>query len=140
MNTIHIILIIAAAVAAVVGGIYIVMPLAVKKGLNVSGALSATGTVLGAVGTAIDGVQLLLPANATLGVIDMIVEYAQKGVEAAEQMYKASQIEKEQRKITATNMVYDCLALAGIERTEQIDSIVSGMIEAAVLALPATNK
>ena len=140
MDPIYIFLIILGAVAAVVSGIYIVIPMAVKKGIDLSGVLTTTTTVLDTVETAIDGVQLLLPENPTLTLIDKIVEWAQKGAEAAEQMYKASQIEKDERNKTAIDLVYQCLGVAKIERTPQIDSIIAGMIEAAVLALPKTNK
>jgi hypothetical protein len=140
MNPVYTLLIIVGIVAAVVGGIYIVIPYAVKKGLNVSGVLETTTTVLNTVETALDGVQLLLPENPTLDLIDRIVDWAKKGAEAAEQMYKASLISKDERNQQAKDLVYECLSVANIERTEQIDSIVSGMIEAAVLALPKTDK
>ena len=140
MDPIYIFLIILGAVAAVVSGIYVVIPMAVKKGIDLSGVLTTTTTVLDTVETAIDGVQLLLPENPTLTLIDKIVEWAQKGAEAAEQMYKASLISKDERNQQAKDLVYECLSVANIERTEQIDSIVSGMIEAAVLALPKTDK
>lgn len=140
MENINILLVVLGAVVVIVGGIYVIIPLAVKKGLNVSGVLEATSTVLDTVGTAIEGVELLLPENSTLELIDKIVDWAKKGAESAEQMYKAALIDKDERNQRAKDLVYDCLAVANIERTEQIDKIVSGMIEAAVLALPKTNK
>jgi hypothetical protein len=133
------ILIIIAAVAAAVFGSWIVMPWAIKKGLNVPGVIETTESLLGTAETVVDGLQLLLPENSTLSVVDLIVDYAKKAVDAAEQMYKASQIKAEERKATATSLVNTCLAIVGVERTDEIDKAISGMIEAAVLALPKTK-
>ena len=140
MNPIYILLIILGLAAIVVGGVYVIIPYAVKKGIDVSGILTNTTTVLDTVDTALDGIQLLLPGNATLDIVDTIIGYAKKAAEAAEQMYKASQIAKDERNAKAKEIVYECLSVAKIERTTQIDNIVSGMIEAAVFALPETNK
>ena len=140
MEPIYMILIVVGMAAAVFLGIYIVMPIAIKKGLNVSKVLNTTNTVLNTVDTAIDGVQLLLPDNKALEVVDKIIGYAQKATEAAEQMYKASQIQADERNETAIGIVYECLAVAGIEKTPKIEKVVVGMIEAGVYALPKTNK
>lgn len=140
MNPIYILLIVLGVAALVIGVVYIVMPYAIKRGLNVEGVLNTTNTVLQTVEAALDGVQLLLPDNAKLGIVAQIIDWSQEGAKAAEQMYKASLIAKEERNPEAKKIVYDCLAVAGIERTEQIDSIVSGMIEAAVLALPKAGE
>ena len=139
MNPVYMVLIVVGISAAIIAGIYIVTPLAIKKGLKVGETLETSKTVLDTVDVALDGVKLLVPGNKVLEVIDKIIEYAQKAAEAAEQMYKASKIEKEERNDAAKNLVYDCLAEAGIDRTEQIEQIVSGMIEAAVLTLPKTH-
>lgn len=140
MNPIYILLIVVGCVAVVFLGVYILMPLAIKKGLNVSGAISTTTSVLDTAGTVIDGVQLILPNNTTLELIDKIIGWAREAASAAEQMYKAAQIAKDERNATAIKLVYECLAVAGVERTEKIDSIVVGMIEAGVFALPETGE
>ncbi|MEG1523819.1 MAG: phage holin, LLH family [Clostridia bacterium] len=139
MNPIYIVLITAGVAAAIITGVYVVIPFAMKKGLKIEESLTATATILNTVDAVLDGVKLFVPGNEVLDVIDKIIEWAQKGSEAAEQMYKASKIEKEERNDAAKKLVYDCLAEAGIERTEQINKIVSGMIEAAVLTLPKTH-
>lgn len=133
------ILVILAAVVVAVGGIYFVMPFAIKKGMNVTNIINGTETVLNAVDTAVDGIRLLLPENTALSVVDMIIKYAKQAVDAAEQMYKAQAIEAEARKAEAIKIVDSCLEIAGVERTEEIDKVISGLIEAAVFALPKTN-
>lgn len=72
--------------------------------------------------------------------MDKIIEWAQKGVDAAEQMYKSSQLEGDERKQKATEIVYACLEAAGINASETDKIIVDGMIEAAVKGLEKTEK
>lgn len=60
-------------------------------------------------------------------------------MEAAEQMYKSAQLEGDARKEKATEIVYACIAAAGIEISDVDKVIVGGMIEAAVKGLEKTN-
>lgn len=133
------ILYILAAVAVVFAGIWFLIPAAIKKGINLTGILGSTSTVINTADAVIDGLKLLMPENTALQTIDLIISYAQKAVAAAEQMYKAAQIDADKRKDAAIDIVNTCLSIAGIERTADIDKVVSGMIEAAVLTLPKTN-
>ena len=140
MDPIYVILIVVGIVAVVFLGIYVLIPIAMKKGLNITKTLETTDTVLTTVGAAIDGVQVLIPDSKALDVVEKIIEYAKRAAEAAEQMYKAAQIKSEERNPTAINLVYDCLSIAGIEPTDEIKKVVVGMIEAGVYVLPKTNK
>lgn len=54
-------------------------------------------------------------------------------------MYKSSQLEGDARKEKATEIVYACIAAAGIEIGDVDKVIVDGMIEAAVKGLEKTN-
>lgn len=139
MTNIQIIVIIAAAVLAAFGGICILIPYLVKKGINVSGILVGTNSALDAAGIVVDGVKTFLPDNPSLCIVERIIDYAQKAVEAAEQMYKASQIAADERNAKATEIVYECLNVAGIEVNDDIRKIVDGLIEAAVFTLPKTT-
>lgn len=79
------------------------------------------------------------PDVAAFALIDRIIGWAQKAVEAAEQLYKTSQIDADKRKDEATKLVYQYLEAAGIEADDTIMKIVEGSIEAAVFALPQTH-
>lgn len=87
----------------------------------------------------VDAMRLMLPDNGALTVIDAIIGYAEKAVDAAEQMYKNHTIALDERNAKAVEIVYNLLQIAGIERTEAINKAVSEMIEAAVPLLPKTN-
>ena len=126
-------------VAAVFGCTIWLMPYLVKKGIDISGILSGASAVTETTGTLIDGLQEYFPENKVISVIDTIVDWAKIGVAKAEQLYKVSTIEADQRKESATELVYSCLAEAGIEVNDNIRKIVDGAIEAAVQALPKTH-
>lgn len=139
MENINIILLIVAIVAAVFLGLGIFIPYLVKKGVNISGVLSTTNTALSTADTVVGSLQEFFPEIPALTLIDKIISWARKGVEAAEQLYKASQIEADKRKEEATRLVYEFLEAAGVELDENVIKIVDGCIEAAVFALPQTH-
>ena len=140
MNTWQIILIIAAIVAVVFGIIYGLFPFLIKKGVNVCGIITAAKKVLKMSDAVVDTAIEMLPNVGAFGVVDKIIEWAQKGVDAAEQMYKSSQLEADERKQKATEIVYACLEAAGIDISDADAVIVDGMIEAAVKGLEKTGK
>lgn len=139
MENYTVLIIIVAIVLAVFGGIAYLIPRLVKKGIDISGILSGTSSALHTADIVLEGVQGIFPDVAGLGVVDRIIDYAQEATAAAEQMYKASKIEATQRKAAATEIIYDCLKVAGIEATDDVKKIVDGCIEAAVYALPKTH-
>lgn len=140
MEGYQVIIFIVAAVLAVFGGLAIVIPRLVKKGIDVSGVLSTTSGALDTAELVVDGLQGLFPEVGAFTVVDKIIKYAKEATEAAEQLYKTSQIEAAQRKQAATDIVYDCLRIADIDVTDDVRKIVNGCIEAAVYALPKTNE
>ena len=139
MTNIQIIVIIIAAILAVFGGICLLIPYLVKKGINISGILVGTNSALDAAGIVVDGVKTFLPDNPSLCVVERIIDYAKTAVNAAEQMYKANQIAADERNAKATEIVYKLLEAADIEVTDKLKDVVDGCIEAAVFVLPKTT-
>ena len=139
MNNATILLVVLAAVLAVFGGLAVVIPRLVKKGIDLSGVLAGTGTVLDTADTVVDTQQEFFPDVPAFALIDKVIGWAQKGAEAAEQLYKTSKIEEAQRKDEATRLVYEFIAAAGVELDSNMKKIVDGAIEAAVFALPKTH-
>lgn len=139
MNNAIILLVVLAAVLAVFGGLAVVIPRLVKKGIDISGVLVGTGTVLETADTVVDTLQEFFPDVPAFALIDKVIGWAQKGAEAAEQLYKTSKIEEAQRKDEATRLVYEFIAAAGVELDGDMKKIVDGAIEAAVFALPKTH-
>ena len=115
MNNAIILLVVLAAVLAVFGGLAVVIPRLVKKGIDISGVLVGTGTVLETADTVVDTLQEFFPDVPAFALIDKVIGWAQKGAEAAEQLYKTSKIEEAQRKDEATRLVYEFIAAAGVE-------------------------
>ena len=94
---------------------------------------------LSAMDTVTETLKWLFTAAPGLNLIDKILEYANRAVASAEQMYKASQIDPEKRKEEATALVYAFLDAAGITVTDELKPVIDGSIEAAVFALPKTH-
>lgn len=107
MNNATILLVVLAAVLAVFGGLAVVIPRLVKKGIDISGVLVGTGTVLETADTVVDTLQEFFPDVPAFALIDKVIGWAQKAAEAAEQLYKTSKIEEAQRKDEATRLVYE---------------------------------
>lgn len=115
------------------------LPRLVKRGIDVSGLLDKASMTVSAMDTVTDTIKTLFPATPGLNLIDKILEYANRAVASAEQMYKTSQIPEEKRKDEATALVYAFLEAAGVTVTEELKPIIDGSIEAAVFALPKTH-
>lgn len=139
MENIYVILAIVAAVVAVFGGLAVAIPCLVKKGINISGVLTSTGVALDTADTVVDTLQGFFPNVPAFAVIDKVIGWAQKAAQAAEQLYKTSKIEADQRNAEATKLVYELIAAAGIELDGDMKKIVEGAIESAVFALPKTH-
>ena len=114
-------------------GISVVMQAFMRKGISLGVPMEIAEQVVGELATA-------FPDNLMLTLLDCVVQYAAEAVKAAEQLYKSNQITAQERKETATQLVYDFIRAAGIDITDEIKNIVSGCIEAAVLILPKTTK
>lgn len=130
------VIIVALAVALCV---LFLVPLLIKKGADVSGAIEKADLAISTLDSLTDTIKALFPNAPGLDMVDKILVYAQKAVDSAEQLYKTSQIPENQRKAEATQLVYICLQAAGVDVTEDMKKIVDGAIEAAVYALPKTH-
>ena len=139
MEWYFVLLVIVAAVVILIGGIYWLIPKLIRKGIDVSGVLGNTGKMLNVADTLVDTMKGFMADTAALNIVDNIIGWAQKGVDAAEQMYKAQLLQGEDRKEAAIEIVYACLETAGIELTDANKTIVNGAIEAAVKALEKTH-
>lgn len=115
------------------------LPRLVKRGIDVSGLLDKASMTVTAMDTVTDTLKTLFPSTPGLNRIDKILEYADRAVASAEQMYKASQIPDDKRKEEATTLVYAFLEATGISVTDELKPIIDGSIEAAVFALPKTH-
>lgn len=134
-----ILLIIFIAVVVVFAAIAFVIPYLIKKGINISGLLSSSSSVIDTAGTVVGTLEGLFPEVEAFTIIDKIIEWAAKATEAAEQLYKASMIDKDGRKAEATALVYEFITAAGVELDDNMKKVVDGAIEAAVFALPKTH-
>lgn len=139
-NPIFIILAIGLMTVLVFGGVSLLVPYLIRKGVDVSGLLGKTDLTVDALYTITETLQTLFPKSAALNIVDRVLTYADKAVENAEQLYLTSQIPAGQRKEEATKLVYQFLANSGVEVTEELKPIVDGAIEAAVYVLPKTHE
>jgi hypothetical protein len=135
INGVNAVLLIIAVVAVIVAACALLFPWLKKKGADVPAALKAAGGVLKGADTVTDVLKAAFPTSLIANIADKVIDYAQIGVQKAEQLYIINQISGDGRKAEASKFVYDALTLAGIERNAAIDKIVDGAIEAAVLAL-----
>lgn len=132
MITIGITLIVTLCVMGIIVGL---MPMLAKKGIKVNEVLDKTGMVVEGVGTAVGVANKLFPNNSTIDIVAKIQNYARLGVHEAEQLYIASYLDKNERKVKAKDTIYAALKLLNIERNAEIDTIIEGAIEAECLAL-----
>ena len=126
----------AALIGAVAPWIFLALQ---KKGIDVQNALQKAQSGLTLADQVVDGISALSPALPGISVVDKIIEWAQKAVDNAEQLLKSQQIPEADRKAKAVEMVKSCLSSAGIPLTPELEKVIDGAIEAAVLALPQTH-
>ncbi|MDD3231275.1 MAG: phage holin, LLH family, partial [Oscillospiraceae bacterium] len=110
-----------------------------KHRVNVQGGLQTADAGLSIANTVTDALKVAMPSNKVVSVIDKVVDYAQTGVKAAEQMAKSGQITADQRKAQANQYITTALNYAGIEVTPEIQTAIDGAVECAVAALPKSN-
>ena len=71
--------------------------------------------------------------------IGLILDLADRGAKAAEQLYKTATIGKDDRYIEATKFVTDALTTAGVTITPELETVIKGAITGAVESLPKTH-
>ena len=124
---------------AVVALIRITLPGLVRRGIDVGGIIASVSAGLARADTVTDTLRAAAPDNAGLVTVDKLVDWAQRAVAAAEQLYKASGKKGDQRKEDAVRLVHQFAEAAGVKVTEPLDDVINGAIEAAVYALPKTG-
>lgn len=110
-----------------------------KKGIDTGKAINAAGTVAQVANSAFDTIRPLLPNSPAVSILDTIFNCAEWGVGQAEQLYKITQINKDERKAKATEFIYQALGVAKIEITPEIESLISGAVDGAVAFIPKTH-
>ncbi len=139
MNNLEIVTAIVALVTGIALTTAVFIPMLRKKGVDTQQIIDQVQDGLASANTIVDGVQAALPNLPGVALIDKIIDLAQTGVSAAEQLNKSAQLDKDQRKATAVQMVKDCLTAANVEITPETEKIIDGCVEAAVFELPKTN-
>lgn len=134
-SNVNVLLVIIALVAVMFAVTVVMIPYLKKKGINISGILTAAETGLDTADLAVDGLKGFLPSSPTVLIVDKVIDWAKKGVEAAEQLYHINGITGDQRKAEATKFVYDALGVAKISITPEIEKIIDACIEAAVFVM-----
>lgn len=134
MNNMEILAVVLAAGALIFGVCNFIFP---RKSTGKLIETAASG--LKAVNGAVDAVMQIAPGIPYIGIVDKIIDYAQIGVEKAEQLYKADQISADARKAEAVQLVKDCLTALNIEITPDVEKLIDGSVEAAVFTLPKTS-
>lgn len=138
-NPVLLILFVIIVALAVTLCVLLLVPLLIKKEVDVSGTIEKADLAISTLDSLTDTIKALFPNAPGLDMVDKILVYAQKAVDSVEQLYKTSQIPENQRKAEATQLVYICLQTAGVDVTEDMKKIIDGAIEAAVYALPKTH-
>lgn len=127
-------------IVSVIGiSIATIFPALKKRGINTEKIIETAETILSAVDTATETMKDVFPEIPLISLMDKIVDWAVKGVESAEQLYKTSTITGDQRKEKAVRLVKDCLTTAKIEITPELLKVIDGCVEAAVFSLPKTS-
>lgn len=115
------------------------IPYLQKKGWNIGGYLGSAATITKLINSIIDAIKPYIAPNSTFDLVKEIFGITEKAVTFAEQAYKDAQCEADERKSVAKKYTIDCLNLAGIEVTEDIEKLIDGALEAAVFVLPKTH-
>lgn len=103
-----------------------------KKGINVSTGIKEAGVIVEDAGTIIKAGKSLNPNNDILNVLDIIDTLATKAVKAVEQLYISSQLNADQRKVKAKEIIQSGLKFAGIKETPEIDTLIDAAIEQTI--------
>lgn len=140
MDNLQVLLIVLGVVLGVGGTVFLLFPKLKEKNIEVEPILNKATTVLEGIDAILNVTDKLLPNNAAVNVLKTIEKYSTIAVHQAEQLYVASKIDKVERNIKAKETIYAALKTLGIERNEDIDTIIDGAIEAEVLALGHKDK
>ena len=102
---------------------------------NVDKGIETASAVIDATENVVSTIATIFPNSKAVNVLQIIEKWSRKSVEAVEQLYNASKLDKAKKKDTAKQQVYSVLKLLGIEKTDEIETIIDGAIEAEVYML-----
>lgn len=121
------------------GGIALARAFAVKRKLNVQGALDAAQQEVPVFEQVAAVLESLLPAPYK-ALAALIATAVKKAVEVAEELWKSGTLTEDQRKAKATELVNAALEMEKVQVTDKIANAVSLAIDlAAILFLPKSH-
>lgn len=139
MNQVEIVCFIIAAVGVIFGVCGFVFPKLTKKGVDTNAILGKVDSGLEVAGKAVDAIKNIAPDTPYISTAEAIIEFADRGVKRAEQLYQSNRISADARNAKAIELTKDLLTAAGVTVTSQIEEIIDGCIEAATFELPQTH-
>lgn len=107
-----------------------------KKGAPVQKELQKAKGVTDAADKIAGAVTEVMPGNRAVLLLDKIIDYANIGVQAAEQMAKSGQISADSRKTEVANYLEAVLKTVGAAKTPELTTAINGAVECAVASLP----
>lgn len=120
----------------ILAAIIYVLPKMVTKGVNVAGDIAIAKNALNDTNNVIKVADSIIPNNPAINILKVIETFAQKGVDGAEQLYVSSKLAADERNANAKEMINSALNVLDVKVTPDIQTVINGTIEAAVLALP----
>lgn len=139
MTTVQIAVLIIASCACLIVGAGFGIHYAQGKGVNAGGVINAAASTTKLANEIYDKIASFVPASPTMTVIGLILDLADRGTKAAEQLYKTATIGKDERYTEATKFVTEALTAAGITITPELETVIKGAITGAVESLPKTH-
>ena len=112
----------------------ILVPYLKKKGVKPEQVLNDAEIAVNTTEKVVQTVSEVAPIP-YMDIVKEVLKYAEIAVQKSEQLYKISQLSKEDRKQASIQYVYDILKLSDIKITPQLASVVDGAVEASVFAL-----
>lgn len=120
--------------------IMVLFPFLKKKNIKADEILKKADTILNGADAVINVADKLLPNNRVINTIESIEKYVHLGVHEAEQLYLASNLNKEDRNKKAKETINAALKVMGIDITEDVEKVIDATIEMECLALGHTEK
>ncbi|MBV4432649.1 hypothetical protein KM803_15185 [Clostridium tyrobutyricum] len=117
----------------VIGGIYGIVPLLKKKGVDTEKVLDTTGDVLKATEPLIQVANTIPSLKPAATLVDWIEQKAVAGVKAAEQLAHAGSLQTNEEKFkSAQETVYSSLKEIGVTPTDNQKKLIDDFIQEAV--------
>lgn len=139
MTTFQFSVIVIVACACLIVGAGFGVKYAQDKGVNAGTVVNTVTNATEIANDIYDKLSGVLPASPAMTAIGLILDLADRGAKAAEQLYKTATIGKDERYTEATKFVTDALTTAGITITPELETVIKGAITGAVESLPKTH-